>query len=327
VKLQSWLTGYNSAGEPVYDETRPLPRVSFTGAVKLHGTNMSVAYNTREGMWVQSRETVIRVGQDKSGFARFVDANTASFQELIDRIYTANGLLPETVTVVIYGEWAAKGIHKVNDVAVGQLEKAFYIFAVQIAKPDDPEFAAYWVDCMGLSDPEKRIFNIYDYDRYAVEIDFANPESAREKLEAITAYVERECPVTKAFGVSGVGEGVVWTGEIGGVVHRFKVKGEKHQVAKTKEIAPVNIEKLDSRREVVDYAVTPARLDQAIEKVCGGVVDIRLMGDVIRWMIADIEKEESDTLQANRLTLTEVTKYITARTLEMYLSYVKSTTS
>jgi len=86
----------------------------------------------------------------------------------------------------------------------------------------------------------------------------------------------------------------------------------------------VDVEKLDSYREFVDYAVTAARLDQAIEKVCGGVIDIRLMGDVIRWMIDDIRKEETDTMEANGLTLVEVSKHITTRTREMYLVVVKS---
>jgi len=326
VKLQAWLTGYNSAGEPIYDETRPLPKIAFTGTVKLHGTNMGVAYNAQDGMWVQSRETIIRVGQDRSGFARFAEANADALLKLIERVYDAHGLQPADVTVVIYGEWAGKGIHGVNDVAIGTLEKAFYIFGVMIAKPEDPEFTAYWVDCTGLSDKENRIFNINDYDRYAIEIDFANPDFARARLEEITASVERECPVAKAFGVSGVGEGVVWTGEHGGIVYRFKVKGEKHQIAKTREIAPVDVEKLGSYREFVEYAVTPARLNQAIEKVCGGVdgIDIRQMGAVIRWMIDDVQKEETDTLVANSLSLADVSKYITARTREMYLAAVNA---
>jgi hypothetical protein len=284
---------------------------------------MSVAYNAQDGMWVQSRETIIRVGQDKSGFARFVESNADSFMKLINRVYETLGLSSD-ISIVIYGEWAGKGIQKVNDIAIGQLEKGFFIFDVLIAKPQDAEFISYWIDCTGLSCQERRIFNINDYDRYAIEVDFGDLEPAQVKLEEITAAVERECPVARAFGVSGVGEGVVWTGEYGGLVHRFKVKGEKHQIARTREIVSLGVEKLGSYNEFVDYAITAERMNQAIEKVCGNEIDIRKMGGVIKWILDDIQKEESDTLKANGLTLVEVSKHITTRVREMYLAAVNT---
>jgi len=325
IGLQAAYVGEGPNEEPLYDNTRPLPAIAFTGTVKLHGTNMSVAHNAQDGMWFQSRETVIRVGKDDTGFARFAEANAVSFKKLIDRIHVDNNL-SDADTVSIYGEWAGRGIQKGNDIAIGELEKAFYIFAIKVARPQDPKFAAYWVDCAPYSDKEQRIFNINDYGHYSIEIDFSNPGAAQAELGEITMAVELECPVARAFGVTGVGEGVVWVGDYAGVIYRFKTKGDKHKVAKTRELVPVAAEKLETYTDFVDYAVTPARLDQAIRIVCGDAdkVSMRDIGAVIKWMSDDIRKEETDTLQANGLTFAEVSKHIIARTKEMFSSVVNS---
>ena len=41
-----------------------------------------------------------------------------------------------------------------------------------------------------------------------------------------------------------------------------KVKGEKHSSSKVKKLASVDVEKLNSIKDFVDYAVTESRLEQ-----------------------------------------------------------------
>ena len=46
---------------------------------------------------------------------------------------------------------------------------------------------------------------------YEIEIDFENPDkSVEEQLAELTLQVENQCPVAEAFGIKGMGEGIVW---------------------------------------------------------------------------------------------------------------------
>jgi hypothetical protein len=140
----------------------------------------------------------------------------------------------------------------------------------------------------------------------------------------MTMEVERECPVSKEFGFLGVGEGIVFSTEYKGVVYRFKSKGELHSVSRVKTLASVDTEKLNSIVEFIDYAVTRNRVDQAIEKTMPSGVDMKLMGDLMRWMINDIIKEESDTLVNNGLEPKDIGKYVSNKTREIFMSIYNS---
>ena len=120
--------------------------------------------------------------------------------------------------------------------------------------------------------------------------------------------------------ISMIGEGIVWTAEVKGVVHRFKVKGEKHSSSKVKTLASVDVEKLNSIKEFVDYAVSESRFNQALENVFPNSepIDVKKMGDVIRWVVNDVIKEEMDTLVENQLEPKEINKYISAKVREMF---------
>jgi hypothetical protein len=116
--------------------------------------------------------------------------------------------------------------------------------------------------------------------------------------------------------VSGIGEGIVWVGHYEGVRHVFKTKGEKHSVSKVKKIAAIDVEKVNSIREFVEYAVTENRMKQAIEELFtsqGIEPAIQQMGDYLRWVMKDIAKEEADTLGENNLVLKDVGRYVSQK--------------
>lgn len=143
------------------------------------------------------------------------------------------------------------------------------------------------------------------------------------KYILLTLQVEQECPVAKHFGVSGVGEGIVWSTEYKGSVHRFKVKGKKHSVSKVKTLAPVDIEKINSVNEFVEYSVTQNRFDQALGEVFSdSEPTIKKMGDLIRWIVNDIAKEEIDTMSKNNLEPKDVNKYISTKVRDMFKKYL-----
>jgi hypothetical protein len=138
------------------------------------------------------------------------------------------------------------------------------------------------------------------------------PQLVQNQLSELTLAVEEQCPVAKAFGFEGIGEGIVWTAECSGIVQRFKVKGEKHSSSKVKTLAAVDTEKLNSITEFVEYVVTDSRFNQALENVFPNnePIDTKKLGDVIRWVVNDIIKEETDTLASNGLEPKDVNKYI-----------------
>ena len=146
------------------------------------------------------------------------------------------------------------------------------------------------------------------------------PQLIQNELSDLTIAVEEQCPVAKHFGQEGIGEGIVWSCEFKGVVHRFKVKGEKHSSSKVKTLAAVDVEKLNSITDFIDYAVTDSRFNQALENTYPNnePIDVKKMGDLIRWVVNDIIKEESDTLAKNGLEPKDVNKYVSTKVREMF---------
>lgn len=109
--------------------------------------------------------------------------------------------------------------------------------------------------------------------------------------------------------ISMIGEGIVYKTETERGTLRMKIKGEKHSVSKVKVLAPVNTEKINSIKEFAEYAVTESRLEQGIEKVFTSVnqqIDIKKIGEFLKWIANDIVKEEIDTLKDNGLEPKEV---------------------
>lgn len=84
------------------------------------------------------------------------------------------------------------------------------------------------------------------------------------------------------------------------------------------------MDKLNSIKEFVDYAVTESRFNQAIEKVFGTKenMDVKKMGDFIRWIINDVIKEETDTMAKNGIEPKDVNKYVSAKAREMFFAVV-----
>ena len=312
---QAEFVGLDENGNPMFDRNKPKPIVTFKGTVKLHGTNVGVGLDTN-GMFVQSRTQMITPQKDNAGFAAFVKENETQFNDLFTQIKN-NHKVNDNSTIMIFGEWAGNNIQK--GVAITNLPKSFFIFDICIVNLNEENIEQNWIDINGYSMPEQNIYNIEDYQTWEMEIDFNNPALKQNDLIDITLAVESECPVAKAFGFSGVGEGVVWKATQNGKRHVFTVKGEKHSVSKVKTLANVDVEKINSIVEFADYAVTQNRLNQAIENVFGTeTLDIKKMGELIRWIINDVHKEESDTLEKNNLTDKDVNKYLSDRVRKMF---------
>jgi hypothetical protein len=303
INRQAHFDGLDSDGEPIYNSNAKNPIITFDGTVKLHGSNGGICFSDEGEIWYQSRKRILSISSDNNGFWQFCYDREGIFLNLLNQITNNIPLKHKPIHIIsIFGEYCGQGIN--TGCAIHKLSKRFVIFAVKIIPSDGP---SYYIDSTELSDSENDIYNINDFKTYKVQVDFNYPELSQNKFVELVNEVENECPVGKDFDVEGIGEGIVWTGYYEGIRHIFKTKGEKHSVSKVKKVVAIDVEKVNSIKEFVEYAVTENRLNQGVTEVFEDEEPtIQKMGDFLRWVMKDISEEEADTLGENGLTLKDV---------------------
>jgi hypothetical protein len=328
--LSSQYVGKDDKGEPIYDETLPKPVIKFNGTVKIHGTNGGIGYNPSCGIWAQSKSHIVTIEGDNAGFAFFVESKKDQFIDIFNKIIDFYDVDMEKNDLALFGEWAGDGVQ--GKVAVSNFPKRFYIYGAKIA-PFNSEEESIWIDVSNYSCHDHGIYNVHDFEKFEIEIDFENLGPVFEKVDKIVQDVEEECPVGKYFGlVKGkditIGEGVVWTGRYKNSMYRFKTKGEKHSATKggkKKSSMDVSPEVVEGIREFIEYAVTENRLNQAIEQVFttnSVIPTTKGTGDFIKWVIADVIKEEMDTMVENNLDPKQINKYISQKAKDWFFAYL-----
>ena len=302
VQLNHDYQGKDETEAPIYRHESPYPTIQFNGTVKLHGTNASIVKYKSGKVQYQSRENVLSLQKDNAQFMLQMSNKNLDF--LFENIEFND-------YIAVYGEWCGKSIQK--GVAISELPKMFVIFGWKI-------------DNIQRFDPEQQIYDIRQFPTYQVEIDFNNPELIQNRLIELTNEVENECPVGKYFGVSGVGEGLVFFANHNGKRYAMKSKGEKHSVSKVKTLNSVDVESLENMNEFVEYAVTENRLKQGIEKLREMNLPIsqKSTGDFLRWVVNDIHKEEMDTIVANQIDPKKVNPLISTKARLWYFNNLEN---
>jgi len=313
IQHQARYAGQDENDEAIFNRSAKLPTLTFKGTVKLHGTNASVCMNKDGELWAQSKGNIITPEKDNAGFAMFVEKNREHFTLHLGDMFKVN---PEMTEVCVYGEWAGKGIQK--GVAISELQKTFYMFGTKFLVQDEDDYR--WAKDTELvlsviaKNGEDTIKSIFDFETYEIEIDFENPKDKQNEMIKITDEIDKVCPVAKELGVVGHGEGVVWNAWFNDTRHTFKIKGESHANSKVKTLKPVDEEFENRKREFANYATPAWRLEQAVQEVCdtlnGGVPDIKQMGQVIKWVMGDIVKEEILVLADRDLTVKDISKSV-----------------
>lgn len=317
--------GFDEEGNPVYDNTTPLPKVVYEGTVKLHGTNGSVVLHENGDFTFHSKNNLLATysqGEftllsDNAEFAQSLYRNILELREVFDCILDQCSEFKYPIK--LSGEWCGPSVQ--NGVGISKLpNKKWFVYGVS--------FNGEWRTLYDLHTGNlmtKVIHNLNDYAVFEVEIDLNMPEVVVPSIEEWVNAVEAECPVAKAFDLGGelIGEGIVWT-PVDPELRKdsgtwFKTKGQKHSVSKVKKVVSVDPEKLQNVLEFVEYAVTENRLSQGVQEVGA---DIKKMGEFIGWVNRDINKEEGDVLEANNLTMKDVGKYVSNKAREYYLKLV-----
>lgn len=286
-------------GKPVYKRSAQMPTLNYRGTVKCHGSCSGIVRKPDGSIEFQSKERVLSLEEDNLGFMAYMVEHIVTLNLLMDLICKLTGN-SRTSEVSVFGEWCGGNIQK--GVGLNGLPRMFIMFAVKI---DDE-----WVNMDVLNTAEAVTINIYNvihFPKFELQIDFENPHEIQNKLVELTIQVEDECPVAKDFGVSGVGEGIVWQCTDPGYNSSkfwFKTKGEKHSVSRVKVLAEVDVEAIRNINEFVDAVVTDQRLEQGLHNLQHEQLKpfaIKSMGDFIRWVYNDVVKEESDRITASEL--------------------------
>lgn len=319
VKDKTFFAGKDENGNVIYDNSKTLPILTFKGTVKLHGTNHSFVIGRNGEFWTQSRERITTPEKDNNGSSIWTINRKDFFENKAKEIFEKN---PNIDGICIFGEFAGKGVQA--KVAISEIDKFFCIFGIKAIEGEN----TFWMEeelFAIFKNEEKRIFNINDFETFSIDIDFSFPEISINKMVEFVEKVENECPVGKAFGVSGIGEGIVWKA-IENPAFIFKTKGEKHQNSKVKKIIAVDTEEINNIKEFVENSCSENRLEQGITKLeeKGFEVEMKNIGVFIKWVVGDIMREERDTIENNKLDDKKIPKVITEKAKKWFISKMNS---
>lgn len=325
------ITQYSGVVKQVRDHCKwnnlPIPTIKFSGSAKIHGTNAGIGFSPDGKVWFQSRENIVTYEKDNAGFATWGEQNLKSWKEIYTKIVEHFKIPHEQF--YIYGEWYGASIQK--GVAVSQLDhKRFGIFKAAFVTGEVETV----VDVTTLDFIRSSYFANVDVidcivSPVEIEINFENPQSVQNKLLELTLAVEEECPVGKYFGISGTGEGLVWTAIGVDYLPKFKTKGSLHQSSKVttlKELTEAEITSKANAKEFLDYACSENRLQQGISKLgeMGLPVEIKSMGAYLRWLFNDIVSEEKDVLLKSKIDKKDVGGLISDKGRNWFLNYLNS---
>lgn len=314
ISFKANYKGKDENDQPIYEETEK-PVITFSGKVKIHGTNAGIVYNPEDGMLAQKRSSILDKENLSShfNFNAFLNAEESdALKNLLARIWNENCSGDDQIT--LYGEWAGSNIQK--GVGVTELPKMFFFFDCKCYNKETG--VERWINVEKYHSTSERIWNINVFPNWEVPIDFNNPAEVQNHLIKLTEEVEKECPVAKYFGKSGIGEGIVWTAFWNGDKFIFKVKGEKHSTTKVKKLASVDPELVKSIQEFVDYACTDNRIEQGIQETDAS--EKKDMPNLLRWVANDIISEESDVLTSNNLEWKQVARECSNRVRQHFFA-------
>lgn len=352
VRHQAQFIRYDETeGVAIVDRDKRLPKIVYLATTKIHGTNAGIQYfPTKNEFKYLSRERVLSLEQDNAGFMLTMKEKEQRgyIKDMMENVldnhvkYVSKKAIE---SVVLYGEWAGGNIQK--GVAVSGLEKFFAPFAIKFIFEDETE---EYVPCIHQQMPmneEERVFPVSIFGTWKIKIDFEQPHLAQNELVELCLQVEKECPAGKYFGrVVGtdntVGEGIVirplhFANDENGDEYKHvsfsdygnsaKIKGELHSVSKVKTTAAVDVESIENMKQFIEYAVTPNRMEQMLQKMQTEFLkpfEMTSMGDFIRLVYGDVLKEEQDTIAANKVDPKKLGSAIATVARKWYINTLNS---
>lgn len=295
--------------------------VEIIGIPKVHGRNANILFEHSGEFTLHNKEEPIDKDDPAQGFVEWANAHKSTL------VYFAEYLLIKCPGLgfpfVISGEWAGGNVQ--GSASTNGVENFFAFIAVGnvVREIDDQGIVGNHIQFLPLThnpiDPLVRHIRLYDvrlFGEHRLTYDPRFPELIQNQLADLTLAIEADCPVSKYFGVtSDRGEGLVWHCATNADRHLyFKVKGQKHSVARVSQIGRVNPEKINNINQFVEYACTENRMEQGFKETGPNPK----MGDFLSWLNRDIIKEETDVLEENGLEYKTVSKFINSKAMAWY---------
>ncbi len=301
-----------------------VPTLQLEGTVKLHGTHADVLIHRNSGpvtysVQYQSRNRVLSIQDDNCGFAMHMEAIPRGIlEQFIEQFAAAYNEPFEKLTIA--GEWCGGNIQP--GVALSRLPKMFVVFGVRVD--------GAWQQLSAYKDielPQHNVYNVLRGGVFQCQISIDSPQV--DLLEHLTLSVEQECPFAKSFGVSGIGEGIVWRPANLSNCSRywFKTKGSQHTVSKLKTLQEPSAEQVRALNNVevfVQSVVTEPRLKQGLDylREMNLPADNKQTGTFVNWILEDIYKEEKDSIVELRLDSKALKKQAQLVARRWYMSHV-----
>lgn len=310
----------------------PIPTLTFSGSIKLHGTNAGIGFSPDGEVWFQSRENLITYEKDNAGFATWGEQNLQTWKSIYASICEIEKVPHDSFYV--FGEWFGSSIQK--GVAVSQLkEKHFGVFKMVFVDGVDEDAVETVVDMTKYYNKffTKSLSNVHVIDDIveplSITIDFTRPDLVQDKLLELTLAVEAECPVGRYFGILGLGEGIVWTTKEVTWLPKFKTKGEKHQTSRVttvKELTEAEVTSKANAQEFLEFACSENRLQQGITKLSemGLPVDIKSTGAFLKWVGGDIMTECKDVLIESKIDRKDIMPLVSIHARQWFMTYLNS---
>ena len=197
------------------DPQHPEAHISLTpipivGTVKLHGTHADILVHANDDIVFQSRNlTSLSTAKDNAGFAAAMSNKTNALLQLRNLYLARWSKLNPTKTlhqhhpVLVAGEWIGSKIQK--DVCISQLSRRFVIISVKIdgVWQNDQEYAD-----ISLEDDD--IYNVSRAGLYRATLHTEDLALTVSRVETLAEEVAARCPFAATFGLTGLGEGIVW---------------------------------------------------------------------------------------------------------------------
>ncbi len=308
------------------------PKVTFIGYEKIHGAQMGVSFNNIDGFWVQSKNNIITPEQDHMGCVKEAYKNKEVWLDIITQLSVENNIDLNLYTITVYAEWAGGNIQRNS--AISGLNKRAIIFRYAKVSVIDTESVLedYYIETKSnnhtVKNVEHNIFNIADFPTIIYDVDFKDPTKASVELSKVIEENEDNSPVGKLMGKpNNILEGYVFYGNFDHHTLVFKMKGSKHSKSKVKSVKKYteeDLKKLDEKKKCATEIFSEQRCNQALTEIFGidfeNTIDIKKMGEYLKWVNADTIKEEYDILKKYDLTFREVNRDFQNLTKEYFLN-------
>ncbi|KAH7410717.1 hypothetical protein BKA64DRAFT_719574 [Cadophora sp. MPI-SDFR-AT-0126] len=287
--------------------------INFVGTVKLHGQHADIVINPNTIRLQSRNKPVLDEAHDIMGFAKTIFTLEKNLLQLKQRIegrwmeLNRNGKLSETHPLIIAGEWVGPGIQK--NVALDDLPRKYFVIT-------SISLNNFWLDDQLYADMEDEDAGIVHVARggfFSEELDVTDIDSCQARMMAVALEVEQTCPFSKAFGIMGRGEGIVWkaTQPLGKDPRMWvKTKGPDSAVTRTadlpKPMAKANVTQLsddmiERTRQFAYATTTEPRLQQVwqvMELEYAMPMDKSSKKKFMQYISDDILREEKQRIKA-----------------------------